>query len=444
MAAVKIAIAPAAHLCPMPISPNDPDLRSWLPVPAGSEFPIQNIPFGAGSSDGEDFGAFTRIGDQAIDLRVLAHAGLIDGPGPMGEYAFEEDLSALLHEGPEALRALRQRLSQLLRDDPANEEFRGIIEEALVPVQALTMALPCQIGDYTDFYSSRQHAYNVGVMFRDPANALLPNWLHLPVGYHGRASSIVPSGTDIRRPCGQYKPAPDAAPVFGPSRQLDFELEVGFLTYAGKPLGQRISTGEAEDFIFGLALFNDWSARDIQAWEYVPLGPFLGKNFASSISPWVVTLDALEPFRVPGPMQEPEVLPYLRYSGHKHYDIKLEVALRTAGGSETVICRSNFRHQYWNMAQQLAHHTVNGCNVRAGDLMASGTISGEAPDSFGSMLELAWKGTKPLKLNDGAERRFIEDGDTVIMRGYAEKDGLRIGFGEVRGTVLPALPFAGA
>jgi fumarylacetoacetase len=428
----------------MSLSPNDPSLRSWLPVPAGSDFPIQNIPFGAGAVDGEAARVLTRIGDQAIDLRMLAQAKLITGSDLMGEIDFEHDLSSLLLGGPELMRSLRQRLSELLRDDPANAKHRATIEKALIPIGQLEMEVPATIGDYTDFYSSRQHAYNVGVMFRDPANALLPNWLHLPVGYHGRASSIIPSGQPIIRPCGQYKPSPDAAPVFGPSRQLDFELEVGFLTYEGKDLGERISTAEAEEHIFGLALFNDWSARDIQAWEYVPLGPFLGKNFASSISPWVVMLDALEPFRVPGPVQEPAVLPYLRYAGHKHYDIMLEVAIRTAGGSETVICRSNHKHLYWNMAQQLAHHTVNGCNVRAGDLMASGTISGDAPDSYGSMLELAWKGTRPVKLSDGSERRFIEDGDTVIMRGYAEKDGLRIGFGEVRSTVLPALPLEAA
>lgn len=422
----------------MNIPANDPKLTSWIPVPANSDFPIQNIPFGSGSSDGEAFDVMTRIGDHALNLSALAEAGLIEGTEFMGKTDFVGELSSLLFAGPELMRTLRQRISELLRDDPANARHRGTIERALLPVDKVVMDVPSIIGDYTDFYSSRQHAYNVGVMFRDPANALLPNWLHLPVGYHGRASSIIPSGTGFQRPCGQYKPSPDAAPVFGPSRQLDFELEMGFLTYEGKDLGERISTAEAEDYIFGLTLFNDWSARDIQAWEYVPLGPFLGKNFASSISPWVVTLDALEPFRVPGPVQDPPVLPYLQYSGNKHYDIKLEVAIRTAGGSETVICRSNFKHLYWNMAQQLAHHTVNGCNVKAGDLIASGTISGDTPDSYGSMLELAWKGTKPLKLNDGSERKFIEDGDTVIMRGYCEKDGLRIGFGSVEGTVLPA------
>ncbi len=278
-------------------------------------------------------------------------------------------------------------------------------------------------------------------MFRDPANALLPNWLHLPVGYHGRASSIVVSGTPIRRPVGQFKPAPDAAPVLGATRQLDMELEVAFITFNGNALGDRIGTAQAEAHILGLVLFNDWSARDIQAWEYVPLGPFLGKNFGSSVSPWVVLLDALEPFRIAGPEQDPPVLPYLRQEGRHHFDIALEASIATAGGDETVICRSNFRHMYWSMAQQLAHHTVNGCNVRCGDMMASGTISGDDPGSYGSLLELTWKGTKPLRLQDGTERRFLEDGDTLVMRGHCAKGVLRIGFGEVRGTVLPALPY---
>lgn len=424
----------------MNIPANAPALRSWLPVPAKSDFPIQNIPFGVGSTDGVNSSSFTRIGDNAIDLAVLAELSLIEAPDIYGgETAFMGVLDILLMDGPEPVRKLRKRLSELLRDDTAlNGMHREAIQQAIIPVSDLIMERPTSIGDYTDFYSSRQHAYNVGCMFRDPANALLPNWLHLPVGYHGRSSSIVPSGTPIRRPMGQFKPSPDAAPEFGPSRQLDFELEVGFLTYQGKELGERITTAEAEDHIFGLVLFNDWSARDIQAWEYVPLGPFLGKNFGSSISPWVVTLDALEPFRTPSPAQDPEPLPYLRTSGARTFDIQLEVGLTPKGGSETIICRSNFKHLYWNMAQQLAHHTVNGCNVRAGDLMASGTISGDTPDSFGSMLELAWKGTKPLKLSDGSERKFLQDGDTVTMRGYCEKGDLRIGLGEVSGTVEEA------
>ena len=424
----------------MNIPTNSPELRSWIPVPAKSDFPVQNIPFGVGGADGSDSNCLTRIGDSAIDLAILAEQGLIHAPEHLGgKGAFTGELDALLMDGPQVIRDLRQRLSELLRDDATlNGMHRDAIARAIIPVNELDMELPALIGDYTDFYSSRQHAYNVGVMFRDPANALMPNWLHLPVGYHGRSSSIVVSGTPVRRPMGQFKPAPDQAPVFGPSRQLDLELEVGFLTYEGPELGSRISVEEAEDHIFGLVLFNDWSARDIQAWEYVPLGPFLGKNFASSMSPWVVTLDALEPFRVQGPVQEPQPLPYLRSSGARTFDIRLEVGLTPAGGSETIICRSNFKHLYWSMAQHLAHHTVNGCNVRAGDLMASGTISGDAPDSFGSMLELAWKGTRPIKLNDGSERKFLQDGDTVTMRGYCEKDGLRIGFGEVSGTVLPA------
>ncbi len=277
-------------------------------------------------------------------------------------------------------------------------------------------------------------------MFRDPNNALLPNWLHLPVGYHGRASSIVPSGTPVHRPLGQRRPDPQQPPVFGPSAQLDFELETAFITFDGKPLGQRIGTAEAADHIFGLVLFNDWSARDIQAWEYVPLGPFLAKNFASSISPWVVTLDALEPFRVEGPAQDPAPLPYLRTTGPQGLDIDLEVGIVPAGGAETVVCRSNVRHLYWSMAQQLAHHTVNGCNIRRGDMMASGTISGPEPGSYGSMLELTWRGTKPLVLADGTERKFIHDGDTVVMRGHARHEGVRVGFGEVRAQVRPPFP----
>ena len=421
------------------ISPNGPTLRSWVGGPTNSDFPIQNLPFGCGGRAGEPINALSRIGDFAIGLHELAESGLLPGTEGQGTAVFSNHLNGLLLD-PAFPRAVRQRLSELLRDDASNEPHRSAVRNALIPVGELVMDLPVLIGDYTDFYSSRQHAYNVGCMFRDPANALLPNWLHLPVGYHGRASSIITSGTDFHRPKGQFKPNPEAAPVFGPTRQLDFELEVGFITYDGKPLGESITTSEAEERIFGLVLVNDWSARDIQAWEYVPLGPFLGKNFATSISPWVVTLDALEPFRVPGPKQDPAVLPYLHYEGNKHFDIPLEVAIRPDGSNEeTVICRSNFKHQYWNMAQQLAHHTVNGCNINAGDLMASGTISGEAPDSYGSMLELAWKGTKPLKLRDGNERKFIEDGDTVVMRGRAERNGVRIGFGEVRAKELPAL-----
>lgn len=423
------------------IPANDPALRSWIDVPANSDFPIQNLPFGiVAHKDGLWQHAAIRIGDHVVDLKALSDLGMLDIPGIDKDMFAQDRLNGLLVHGRKGMRTIRERVSELLRHDEGMlRDNIAARKKVIIPVAECWVHLPVHIGDYTDFYSSRQHAYNVGCMFRDPANALMPNWLHLPVGYHGRASSIIPSGTDFHRPCGQFKPSPDAAPVFGPTRQLDFELEVGFLTYAGKPLGQHITTAEAEDHIFGLVLFNDWSARDIQAWEYVPLGPFLGKNFASSMSPWVVTLDALEPFRVAGPQQDPPVLPYLQYTGSKHFDIQLEVGIVPEGAIETTLTRSNHKHLYWNMAQQLAHHTVNGCNVNAGDLMASGTISGDTPDSYGSMLELAWKGTKPVKLAGGGERKFIEDGDTVVLRGHAERDGVRIGFGEVRSKVLPAL-----
>ncbi len=398
----------------MTFTANSPSLRSWIPVPADSDFPIQNIPFGIGTWNGEAQVPVTRIGDTVVDLSILAEAGLLDGTGIAREAFMAPDLNALMKGGKPAVRALRDRLSVLFQHD--NVELRDnntLREDALLPVDQVRMLLPVTIGDYTDFYSSREHATNVGTMFRDPANALLPNWLHLPVGYHGRASSIIPSGQAFHRPTGQRRPDPEKPPVFGPCAQLDFELEVAFITFDGKPLGQRISTAEAEDHIFGLVLFNDWSARDIQSWEYVPLGPFLAKNFASSMSPWVVTLDALEPFRVPGPVQDPVPLPYLQIAKDGCYDIKLEVSIAPETGAETTVCKSNFKHMYWNMAQQLAHHTVNGCNIRGGDVMASGTISGPTPDSFGSMLELSWRGTKPLQMADGSERKFINDGDTL-------------------------------
>jgi fumarylacetoacetase len=333
---------------------------------------------------------------------------------------------------------LRQALSDLFSTENQAAATNESIQKALFAVNDVNMCMPVQIGDYTDFYSSKEHATNVGIMFRDPANALLPNWLWIPVGYHGRSSSVIISGQDIHRPKGQIKPDDNEPPIFAASRQVDFELEMGFITYDGKSLGDSISTTEAEDFIFGMCLFNDWSARDIQKWEYVPLGPFLAKNFASSISCWIVTLDALQPFAVESPEQDPAVLSYLAFEGKKSYDIQLEVGLTPENATEKIISNSNFKYMYWNMSQQLAHHTVNGCNVRCGDLMGSGTISGSTPDSFGSMLELAWKGTKPLAMNDGTERRFIQDGDTVTMRGFCQNAEVRIGFGEVKAKILPA------
>lgn len=422
----------------MIISANNPNLKSFITVLENSDFPLQNLPFGIISTDGDSKRVATRIGDQVVDLKVLfdfgyfydLHFGLED---------FDTDtLNNMMRRGKNGTRILRNRLTELFEE--GNQELRengNHLKQILIPVSEVTMHMPVDIGDYTDFYSSREHATNVGTMFRDPNNALLPNWLWIPVGYHGRASSVILSGEPIHRPKGQTK-APDQDPVFGPCKLLDFELEMGFITYDGKPLGDSISTKEAEEYIFGMVLFNDWSARDIQTWEYVPLGPFLAKNFASSMSPWIVTLDALEPFRVPGPVQEPKVLSYLEFEGDKSFDINLEVLIQPENGEETAICHSNFKYMYWNMAQQLAHHTVNGCNIRRGDLMGSGTISGPTPDSYGSMLELSWKGTKPIRLKDGSERKFINDLDTVIMRGFCKNENLRIGFGEVTTKVLPA------
>ncbi len=423
----------------MNISANNPNLKSWVEVPQNSDFPIQNLPFGVFKTAQLSTRVGSRIGDFVVDLKSLFVLGYLENL-PFEVTDFSADvLNPLMKKGKKATRDLRNRISKLLDTDHSdlkNNEHH--VAQVLIPVDQVEMLLPVHVGDYTDFYSSREHATNVGTMFRDPNNALLPNWLWIPVGYHGRSSSILVSGQDIYRPKGQTKPDPDKDPVFGPSQRVDFELEMGFFTYDGKPLGDSISTEEAEEFIFGMCLFNDWSARDIQAWEYVPLGPFLAKNFASSVSPWIVTLDALEPFKTDNPVQNPEVLPYLKTEGKKSYDIKLEVGIQPENGENNIVSRSNFKYMYWTMAQQLAHHTVNGCNMRCGDLLGSGTISGPTEDSYGSMLELAWKGTKPLKMSDGTERKFINDGDTVSMTGYCENEGIRIGFGEVKSKILPA------
>ena len=426
----------------MEISANDPKLKSWVDVPAGSDFPIQNLPFGIFRTESQLPRVGVAIGDKIVDLKALHILGYLENLPFKLEDLLCDSLNPLMGYGKKATRDLRNRISKLLRSDmPDLRDREHHVKQVLVPQSEVIMIMPVRVGDYTDFYSSEDHARNVGTMFRDPAKALLPNWKHIPVGYHGRASSIVISDTDIRRPMGQVNPSDDTPPVFKASGQLDFELEVAFITYDGKPMGERISAGEADDYIFGMVLFNDWSARDIQRWEYVPLGPFLAKNFASSISPWVVTLDALEPFRVPGTKQDPEVLPYLKYAGDRNIDINLQVAIQPESAEETVVSNSNYKFMYWNMTQQLAHHTVNGCNIRCGDMMASGTISGPTEGSFGSMLEIAWKGTKPVAMNDGSARSFIQDGDTVVVRGYAEKNGVRVGFGECRGKVLPAIPF---
>jgi fumarylacetoacetase len=416
------------------IEANNPKLKSWITVPANSDFSIQNIPFGVAKTK-NGVVVVTRIGDTVIDIHQLAVNGLVSIDASVFRSSFLNDFMLL---GKQATRDLRNQLSVLFRDTNKEAQNNTKIQTALLNITEVEMQLPINIGDYTDFYSSEQHAFNVGCLFRDPANALLPNWKYIPVGYHGRSSSILPSGVPFHRPKGQKKPNPDEAPVFGNCNLLDFELETAFFTYQGKPLGNSITTAEADDYIFGMALLNDWSARDIQAWEYVPLGPFLAKNFASHISCWIVTLDALEPFRTAGPVQDPKVFPYLEYTGNKHVDINLEVAIQPEGSGEVVVSKSNYKYMYWNMNQQLAHHTVNGCNIRVGDCMGSGTISGPNEGQYGSMLEITWKGTKPVKMIDGSERKFIADNDTVIMRVYAEKNGVRIGFGEVTAKVLSA------
>lgn len=413
--------------------------KSWIEVPAQSDFPLQNLPFGIFKTANKSPRVGVALGNHIIDVFALSDLGYLSGLGFENNDFDSEKLNPMMLRGKQSNVALRERIYDLFEESNTELQANDSDKGKVLNTQAeATMLMPIAVGDYTDFYSSREHATNVGTMFRDPDNALLPNWLHIPVGYHGRASSIILSGDPIKRPKGQQKPNEDEPPVYGPCKLLDFELEMAFVTYQGKPLGDTISTDEADDYIFGMCLFNDWSARDIQKWEYVPLGPFLAKNFASSMSPWIVTLEALEQFRIPGPKQEPKVLPYLEYNGNKHIDIKLEVAITPDGGTENIISKSNYKHMYWNMNQQLAHHTVNGCNINCGDMMASGTISGPTEDSYGSMLELSWKGTKPLKMNDGTERKFLQDGDTVIMRGHCEKDGVKIGFGEVTTKILPA------
>ncbi|MFI5149114.1 MAG: fumarylacetoacetase [Bacteroidia bacterium] len=422
------------------IKANDPALKSWLPVSPESDFPIQNLPFGIFKREGKLPRAGIAIGDYVVDLAEAALHGYMKDLNVNLQIFENQFLNPVIGMGKEKCRLLRQIVSDMLNvENPELRDRPDQQKRIIHKLSDVTLQIPVRIGDYTDFYSSIDHATNVGKMFRDPANALLPNWKHLPVGYHGRSSSICVSGHSFHRPKGQTKAADAELPSFGPTKALDFELEMGFIIGRSTNMGDSVSTGEADDFIFGMTLFNDWSARDIQTWEYVPLGPFLAKNFASTLSPWIVTLDALEPFRTEGYKQGPAVLPYLQYYGNKNIDIPLEVSIIPENSSdETVVSRSNYKYMYWTMEQQLAHHTVNGCNINVGDLMASGTISGPDPTSFGSMLELTWRGSNPLKLKNGSERKFINDGDTVVIRGRAEKDGICIGFGECRATVLPA------
>ena len=423
----------------MPNIANDPSRKSWLPVEKNTDFPIQNIPFGVFLTKDDVITIGTRIGNFAIDMGALQQLNYFEGIELTDDMFMQDNLNDFISDGRKTWRLVRNRLAELFDENNAklrdNAEHRDII---IFEIDVIEMLLPVQIGDYTDFYSSKEHATNVGMMFRDPENALLPNWLHLPVGYHGRSSTIVPSGVSVHRPKGQTLPNGATDPVFGPSKLVDFELEMAFITTDANIMGDSVAVDEAEEYIFGMVLFNDWSARDIQKWEYVPLGPFLAKNFASSISPWIVTMDALEPFRVESVVQNPEPLPYLQQKGKHSFDINLTVSIVTEEQIETIVSKSNFKYMYWTMAQQLAHHTINGCKVNSGDMMGSGTISGPTPDSYGSMLELSWGGKNPVMLNDGTERRFINDNDTVVLKGFCENNVVRLGFGECSSTLLPS------
>ncbi len=423
----------------MPLSANDPSRKTWLELPAQTDFPIQNIPFGVFLTRDDIITIGTRIGDFAIDLGAMHQLGYFDGIDLTDDIFLQDTLNDFISDGRKTWRLVRNRIAEVF--DAKNDSLKNnaIHREIIIfTLDEIEMQLPVNIGDYTDFYSSKEHATNVGSMFRDPENALMPNWLHIPVGYHGRSSSIIPSGIPVHRPNGQTLPVGAETPVFGPSKRVDFELEMAFITTDANHLGEPIPVNEAEEYIFGLVLFNDWSARDLQKWEYVPLGPFLAKNFASTISPWIVTLDALQPFKVAGPKPEKEQLPYLQYNGEKSYDINLEVYIQPEGSQAHKVTHSNFKYMYWNMSQQLAHHTVNGCNVISGDMMGSGTISGATPDSYGSMLELSWGGKNPITLPDGNKRSFIEDNDTVILKGYSQNNDVRIGFGNCSTKILPA------
>jgi len=417
-------------------------LRSFIDVPADSYFPIQNLPFGVFQPKGGRPRVGVAIGDLVLDLSVLEELGHFRSPEFRDQKVFSEDsLNKFLALGRPAWRKTREILQHLLSTEtPTLRDDARLREKVFHARKDVVMKLPARIGNYTDFYSSYHHAHNVGTMLRGPENALMPNWKWLPVAYHGRASSVVVSGADVRRPQGQIKPPDASAPIFSPTKSLDYELEMAFLIGPRNSLGEPVPIDRAVDHVFGLVLMNDWSARDIQAWEYQPLGPFLAKNFCTSISPWVVTLEALEPFREPLPQQDPEPLPYLRWENDFTLDIRLEAQLQTSSiKAPHVITRTNFQNLYWSIAQQLAHHTVNGCNLQAGDLLASGTISGATEESRGCMLELTWRGANPLKLPNGETRKWLEDGDTLAITGWAQGNGYRVGFGEVSGCILPVV-----
>jgi fumarylacetoacetase len=419
--------------------PNDPSLYSFIPVDPTSDFPIQNLPYGVFSArDGLAPRVGVAIGDYVLDLWELEQDGRLN-VGELGVFS-APTLNPFMALGPKLWSRTRARISELLRhDNPElrdNDELRRL---ALVPMAQVTLHMPISVAGYTDFYSSREHATNVGVMFRGKDNALQPNWLHMPIGYNGRASTVVVSGTKVRRPRGQLKPPGAELPGFGPCKRLDFELEMGAVIGQPSPIGEMLDEKRAADMIFGFVLLNDWSARDIQQWEYVPLGPFQGKAFATSISPWIVTREALEPFRVHGPGQDPVPLPYLQQAQPNNYDLQLDVGLRAAQMKQSMpICRTNFKYMYWSSVQQLVHHASSGCAMNIGDLLGSGTISGPEKDQRGSLLEISWNGTEPIDLPGDIKRTFLEDGDSLSFHGWCQGDGYRVGFGEVEGTILPA------
>lgn len=429
------------------MSTIDKNLTSFIDIAADSDFSIHNLPYGIFSDAKDVTGNNNRragvaIGEQVLDLSILEAEGLLSLTG--GPYFDQPTLNAFIDSGRDNWTKARSTIQTLLSADiDTLRDNKDLQAKALFKQADVTMHLPVHVPGFTDFYSSKEHATNVGTMFRDPKNALLANWTEMPVGYNGRASTVIVSGTDVIRPSGQLKPNPDDRPIFSPCKRLDFELETAFVVGRGNDIGQPIAVDAAADHIFGMVLLNDWSARDIQKWEYVPLGPFNAKTFASEVSPWIVTMDALAPFKTACPTQEPKPLAYLNEKdSNNSFDINLSVELLPENSDEaTVVCETNFKYMYWSMAQQLTHHTITGCKVEVGDMMGSGTISGPTPDSYGSMLEIAWNATKPVTLKGGETRSFIEDGDTVIMKGYSEKDGIRVGFGEVRGKVLPALSF---
>lgn len=420
--------------------PNDPSLRSFIDVDPQSDFSIQNLPYGVFSTVTTPTPRVgIAIGDFVLDLALLESEGLIELGASTGIFA-QPSINAFMSLGPTVWSQTRARISELLRHDyPELRDNSALRARALIPIRNAALHLPIAVAGYTDFYSSKEHATNVGVMFRGKDNALQPNWLHMPIAYNGRASTVVASGTNIRRPSGQLKPSTDV-PLFGACKRLDFELEMGFVVGQPSTMGERLTEQQAEEMIFGFVLLNDWSARDIQQWEYVPLGPFQGKAFATSISPWIVTREALEPFRLRGPVQEPEPLPYLRQAGANNYDLDLEVSLQLPQMQNPVVLgRTNFKYMYWSSVQQLVHHASSGCAMNVGDLLGSGTISGPEKHQRGSLLEISWNGTEPVELADGIMRTFLEDGDSLTMRGWCQGDGYRVGFGEVEGTIDAAV-----